>query len=302
LLLLLLVLSFLILNGVDGLPIKMIKEKPYVLSPMGFVPLGCVTELPQNGAHITHTETGRIQVDIHSPTTDEITDSYRISLCSEPFLSKESFPSDYDGWLAYTSYNNVETIDTFLGSFSVPSIPSQNPDVLYVFTGLQNVDWIPIVDPIPPRFDIIQPVLQYPGDNGNYWSVKSWYVTVNFGVQVTKELILDVGDVVFGNMTRVGSDSWFIGSTSTNTQKSVGLTATHTVLTSQPWAYTTVECYGCSGCETEPSDSIQFTSLSLTANSLPVIPQWEAFQSPNPVCDTTAHINSPDSVTFTFGQ
>ena len=23
-------------------------------------------------------------------------------------------------------------------------------------------------------FDILQPVLQYPGDAGNYWSVKSW--------------------------------------------------------------------------------------------------------------------------------
>ena len=35
--------------------------------------------------------------------------------------------------------------------------------------------WIPKVDPHPSQaFDIIQPVLQYPGDNGDYWSVKSW--------------------------------------------------------------------------------------------------------------------------------
>jgi hypothetical protein len=41
--------------------------------------------------------------------------------------------------------------------------------VLYLFTGLQNVDWIPIVDPTPEAFDIIQPVLQYPADSGYGW-------------------------------------------------------------------------------------------------------------------------------------
>lgn len=55
------------------------------------------------------------------------------------------------------------------------SSPASTPDILYIFTGLQNIDWIPKVDPEPSAaFDIIQPVLQYPGDGGDYWSVKSW--------------------------------------------------------------------------------------------------------------------------------
>jgi hypothetical protein len=76
---------------------------------------------------------------------------------------------DYDGWLAYTTYEAPTDIDSFLGYFSVPDEPQNDPEVLYLFTGLQNVNWIPLVDPEPSVFDIIQPVLQYPGDDGDYW-------------------------------------------------------------------------------------------------------------------------------------
>jgi len=286
----------------ESIPIKKINGKTFALTPVGLVPASCVTELPQNGAHVRQDSSGSLHADIHSTESDQLIDSFKIPLCEESILTKGPFPPDYDGWLAYTSFNNEQPLTSFLGSFSVPDTPSSNPDILYVFTGLQNVDWVPKVDPIPTKFDIIQPVLQYPGDEGNYWSVKSWYVTVRDGVQVTKELKLDVGDVVFGNMTMTGNDTWFIGSTSTKTGQSVSLSATHEVLKSQPWAYTTVECYGCSGCPTEPTQSIQFTSLTLNQGSSPVTPQWQAFQSPNPICDTTAVINSPESVTMTFGS
>ena len=47
-------------------------------------------------------------------------------------------------------------ISQFVGNFSVPDKPQNDPEELYIFTGLQNVDWIPIVDPEPPVFDIIQ--------------------------------------------------------------------------------------------------------------------------------------------------
>jgi hypothetical protein len=73
-------------------------------------------------------------------------------------------------------------IGSFVGNFSVPQNPISDPSVclflliilihfkvLYLFTGLQNVDWIPIVDPTPEVFDIIQPVLQYPADSGYGW-------------------------------------------------------------------------------------------------------------------------------------
>jgi len=310
------ILGFVQLETISGLPVRIINGNSYVLAPIGLVPIQCVTELPENGAHVRPSEEDENQmiVDIYSPEyPDQIIDSYKIPPCTEKFpvseeelyaqSNKAAFPSDYDGWLAYTSYDNSGvSLDSFLGNFSVPDTPASTPAVLYVFTGLQNVNWIPKVDPIPIVFDIIQPVLQYPGDLGNYWSVKSWYVTVRSGVQVTKELKLNVGDTVFGNMTRTGPQSWFIGSQSVETKKSVGLTTTHKTLASQPWAYTTVECYGCEGCGTEPTQSIDFTEMILTQGSQIVSPNWTAFQSPNPICDTTANIMSPETVTFTFGQ
>ncbi len=66
--------------------------------------------------------------------------------------------------------------------------------------GGQNKDWIPKVDPETESvgFDIIQPVLQYPGDLGNYWSVKSWYVTTDSGAIESPERKCNPGDTIFG--------------------------------------------------------------------------------------------------------
>jgi len=305
------VVAVLLLQLAHSLPMKEINGEYFVLTPAGPVSARCVTELPQEGSRIEKLEDGGVKVEIFENA--DLIETMHLPPCANPFPSssvssssneKEAFPADYDGWLAYSSFENTGGVsfDSFLGTFSVPPTPQNTPAVLYVFTGLQNVNWIPKITPAPPNFDIIQPVLQYPGDQGNYWSVKSWYVTVDAGVQVTQELKLSVGDSVFGNMTMVGKDSWFIGSTSTQTGKSVSLVATHPRLATQPWAYCTVECYGCKGCETEPTTPIQFTSLAITADQQPVTPQWTAFQSPHPICNTTANIVSPTSVTMTFGS
>ena len=48
----------------------------------------------------------------------------------------------YDGWLAYTTYQYPDGVEKFLGYFSVPEAPQRTPQVLYIFTGLQNVDWV----------------------------------------------------------------------------------------------------------------------------------------------------------------
>ena len=76
-------------------------------------------------------------------------------------------PADYDGWLQYTVSNTTDMAkgyDGFYGEMSVPDLPKSRPQILYLFPGLQNIDWIPKVDPEPTAknpFDIIQPVLQY---------------------------------------------------------------------------------------------------------------------------------------------
>lgn len=161
----------------------------------------------------------------------------------------------------------------------------------------QNIDWIPKVDPEPSQpFDIIQPVLQYPGDFGNYWSVKSWYVTLNSGATASNEVQVQPGDTIFGNMTRVGPQSWFIGSTSVATGKSTTTTATHPRLASQPWSYTTLECYGCQDCSTYPQKPSKFTKMSITQGGSDVDIEWKA--NPKPAQDRKCH----ESIDIISGQ
>lgn len=134
-------------------------------------------------------------------------------------------------------------------------------------------------------------MLQYPGDNGNYWSVKSWWVTLDMGAAASDEVQLKAGDVIFGNMTQTGKSAWFIDSVSTNTGKHTSLTAKGlgARLDAQPWAYVTMECYGCTGCDTLPpgNGTFAFTGLQLTqedGSPVTTIP-WAA--NPKPAKDRT---------------
>jgi len=289
-----------------------VENGDFVITPVGYVHRDCLHEVPNN-ANIDEID-GEVWI-----TADEQT--YKLDrkakcesprkgkLSSSPLLNRfesrildsktNAFPANYDGWLAYTTAYNKNGFDSFLGYFSVPQMPKNDPQALYLFTGLQNVDWIPKVDPEPKTFDIIQPVLQYPGDKGNYWSVKSWYVTLTSDVLVSPEAPCTVGTSLFGNMTMTGPQSWYIGSTNQD-GKTVSLNVNRPVLASQPWAYVTLECYGCSSCSYEPVNSSNFTELSLTTNGKPVIPNWNASISPKPVCHEAAHITNPSTISITF--
>lgn len=113
--------------------------------------------------------------------------------------------------------------------------------------------------------------MQYPGDMGLYWSVKSWYVTLDDGALASTERKVESGDYIFGNMTRTGPSSWFIDSVVGKTQQHTSISVTRDRLMLQPWAYNTIEGYGVVGCKDyppgpAPGNTVQFTQLSLTAN------------------------------------
>lgn len=213
---------------------------------------------------------------------------------------------DYDGWEGYTAFYYADGFDSFLGDFSVPDAPPESPDVLYLFTGLQNIDWIPKVDPDPAGpFDIIQPVLQYPGDEGLYWSVKSWYVTLDVGTVNSDEVQVNVGDYIFGNMTRTGPQTWYIGSVVGSSGANTYISVTHERLASQPWAYNTLECYGCESCQTYPQHApCNFTKLELYSGSKLIQPTWKV--NPKPSHDMKCHekpvVLSPDAVSIYFNK
>ena len=80
---------------------------------------------------------------------------------------------------------------------------------------------------------------------------------------MSPEKLVAPGDSVVCNMTRLGEDSWFIGSKISSSGVETNQKATATRLTSQPWAYNTVECYGCRGCSTYPDNDFTISECEV---------------------------------------
>jgi len=282
----------------------------YKPTPAGWVLAECDHEVP-SGAHIKKASSGGLHV-----TNPDGTYRY-IPPCDTrngtlPVLTRSrnypgvnvKAPQIYDGWTAYVEYDIPDPgFDVFTGKMNVPDTPASVPQILYIFPGLQNIDWIPVVDADPTGpFDIIQPVIQYPADSGTGWSVKSWYVTLDTGTIHSKELKLSVGDVVFGNMTRTGSTSWYIGSTQVSTGQTVEISVDHPRLATQDWAYNTIECYGCSGCSTYPKNPELFTELALSQAGKPIQATWKVNPKPShhEQCKETPVVKSSAEVDISF--
>jgi hypothetical protein len=258
----------------------------------------CVHEIP-SGSHVSHATSadGVVTTLVEMPngdirkipacnTTKIVSEDGSTSVQNLPMLvstaetrmSKKSdvggLPPDYNGWLQYTALNVSRAgltggFDSFTNVMSVPDVPKSRPQVLYFFPGLQNIDWIPKVDPEPTSsnpFDIIQPVLQYPGGLfSSGWALKSWYVTVNAGALYSTAINnIKAGDEILCNMTRLDDDSWVIsGALKSDPSKITTQKASNERLKLQPWAYNTLECYGCDGCDTFPTKPITFTDNKL---------------------------------------
>jgi hypothetical protein len=224
-------------------------------------------------------------------------------------------PPNYDGWLQYTALNVSRLgleggFDAFTNIMSVPDKPKRPADILYFFPGLQNIDWIPKVDPEPtkPVFDIIQPVLQYQSSlfSGGKWEVKSWYVTVNSGALQSTPIAVEAGDAIICNMTRTGPTSWVIkASLKSDPSKTTVQEADNARLKLQPWAYNTLECYGCNGCDTYPTKPIAFTENKLyQGGKLIDVPSGSWLKNPKPAkkleCSESTSVADNGDTTISF--
>jgi hypothetical protein len=175
------------LVGTLGLAASGALAPSYTPTPAGYILSECVHEVP-SGARVSKTA--------ERATLVEPLDGapYKIPRCDGKGwpvrrlrATPNPLPPDYDGWLEYTALN-VSALglsggfDSFTNVMSVPNEPSSTPQQLFLFPGLQNIDWIPKHDPEPSEpFDIIQPVLQFPGSFGQKkWALKSWCVGVHF--------------------------------------------------------------------------------------------------------------------------
>merc|ERR1712196_197813 len=96
------------------------------------------------------------------------------------------------------------------------------------------------------------------------------------------------------NMTRTGEDSWLISGTVQSTGKTTTQHATNQRLTIQPWAYTTVECYGCRGCETYPQDPVVFSDMHLYKKGIETTGTWKINPKPAKklMCKEKTAVNS----------
>jgi len=235
--------------------------------------------------------------------------------CPKPFIRrtvKQTRDSPDDGWQAWTAYNNQnnETFTAFTGYFNVPASPPNWDDgILYMFTGLQNDNWVPIPNEwqTPPGFDIIQPVLQYGGDSesggGEYWALASWYVTLDGNTIWSNLTEVNTGDVIFGNMTKIGATSWYIGSIIQSAGVNTYITYDDPRLVTQPWAYCTLEVYDIDDCASDfpPQNSpIKFTQMVLKDKSGVVTPTWQALNNGASNCGAQATVLSPSQVTIAF--
>jgi len=238
----------------------------------------------------------------------------RTTHSSEPPVG--GLPASYDGWLQYTALNISRVglkggFDAFTNVMSVPDKPKNPAQMLYFFPGLQDMDWIPKVDPEPtePVFDIIQPVLQYSSTFlgfGAKWQLKSWYVTVNSGALYSTAINVEEGDAILCNMTRTGPTSWIImGTLKSDPTKSAVQKADNPRLKLQPWAYNTLECYGCNGCDTYPKQPITFTENKLYQNGKLIdVPSGLWASNPKPAkkmqCKEATHIAANGDTTISF--
>jgi hypothetical protein len=282
----------------------------YTPTPAGWVLSHCVHEVP-SGTHLKGLPSREILATY--PDGTEVV----LPLCKgpngEPVLHTNrsavpGAPEVYDGWTTYTEFDvssqgATATFDKFIGNMSVPNLPAAVPQVLYIFPGLQNINWVPVVDPDPTGpFDIIQPVLQYPGDKGLYWSVKSWYVTLDVGTVHSNEVRLNVGDTVYGVMNRTDTTTWQVISTQVSTGTPTSITVDHSRLQYQPWAYNTIECYGCNGCNTYPTQPDDFTGLRLFQGSNQVTANWAIDPQPskNKQCNEHPVVVNANTIDFDF--
>ena len=122
----------------------------YAPTPFGHVLKHCIHEIP-SGSETSEEVDGRSRVKtpggkvFHIPKCE--TRGRRLLI---PRVSESStlgnLPPDYKGWLQYTAINITRIgltggFDSFTNVMSVPDVPKRRPQVLYLFPGLQNIDW-----------------------------------------------------------------------------------------------------------------------------------------------------------------
>lgn len=214
--------------------------------------------------------------------TADFTVSPQISLASYPNDTFQNLSNGYapwaNGWKEDAHYVNCgwfscQTWNKFTGDWEVPSAPTTNGALVYLFIALEPSG----------GGSIIQPVLQWGGGScdggGNYYEIASWYgSSACSSFSWSSPQRVSPGDTIQGSMSLSQSCNWIFWCTHTWTITTTDTTngASTTLKTSSPpagqdQAYVSLESYSVTSCSMYPSSGLtSFSSLNVQSGS----PGW----------------------------
>lgn len=279
------------------------------ITPAGWMHPSCVHRVP-HGARVTRKEGGGFHVEHEtfeggsshiSPCNASVKLPPRAVGDPNSNVAGEPFKG---GWQVYAKQQPPRDVTSFLGSWNVPDAPkTYTGQTVFLFTGMQNIDWVPPDGGGPSsKFDIIQPVLQYgpsSAGGGEYWSISSWYVPEHdgwFAEAVYSDVLkVEEGDTIFGNMTRTADQEFFISTASTKLGNSTAMKINKPLLQVQPWMYVTLESYADYNnltCDMWPSTPATFTNLHFAAkDGTEILQDWQQVTK-NPICGDSVAVDS----------
>ncbi|MGB9235047.1 MAG: hypothetical protein WCC04_11575 [Terriglobales bacterium] len=182
-----------------------------------------------------------------------------------------SAPGTGNGWVEASEWDvplsSSDNIDYMGGTWTVPSYPSSDGALIYLFNGIEPAsgEWI------------LQPVLQYgvsPDGGGNYWGIASWLVGNNYAFVSPLEPVYP-GDSIFGStgLNNVSGSTlyWKVAAKDETTGAYTWITA-HVSNQHWTWAFAGVlEAYNVTSCSQFPSNGRATFNHSLVDHGFPYL-------------------------------
>jgi hypothetical protein len=178
-------------------------------------------------------------------------------------------PGAGNGWVEANLWNVPldpnDDINYLGGAWTVPSYPSENGALIYLFNGVESSS----------RSFMLQPVLQYgvsPAGGGDYWAVASWLVSSNQAFHSPLQNVYP-GNSIKGYMEMTGISgsmkSWEVEAKDTTTGAYSYLSA-HVSGQHWTWAYAGVlEAYNVISCAQFPSNGREVFKGSFVDHGFP---------------------------------
>jgi len=277
-----------------------VKQHPdWVQIPGELIRPDCVHQVP-SGAQVAVGKDGQLTGDIM--LNGQLIAHYDAcpeqAIVTRPQADQPQAPGTGNGWVEADEWNvplgSNDNIDYLAGTWTVPSYPSRNGALIYLFNGIvpSSSQWI------------LQPVLQYgvsPAGGGNYWAIASWLVSSSQAFYSPLEAVYP-GDSITGftQMTGVSGNTtyWLVEAQDNSSGAYSYLTAW---VTNQHWTWAfrgVLEAYNVTSCSNFPANGRAVFSNSVVDHGFPYYyslgQHWTGaiFQYGGPSCHFAVVANS----------